>query len=104
MMIKEAWSTCGQYSGNGQHGQHGGNSQHGQCDQYGGNVQHGQHEFQFLIFYFMKRYMNGTTSNMVKMVLQCAHQVHLDNQMLDDLAIDPDLLRLANTKTPFDLY
>ena len=61
MMIKEAWSTCGQYSGNGQHGQYGGNSQHGQCDQYGGNVQHGQHEFQFLIFYFMKRYMNLQT-------------------------------------------
>ena len=36
--------------------------------------------------------------NMVKMVTG-AHQVHVDNQMLDDLAIDPDLLRLANTKT-----
>ena len=41
--------------------------------------------------------------NMVNMV-NGAHQVHLDNQMLDDLAIDPDLLRLANTKTLFDLY
>ena len=41
--------------------------------------------------------------NMVKMV-NGAHQVHLDNQMLDDLAIGPDLLRLANTKTPFDLH
>ena len=41
--------------------------------------------------------------NMVKMVTG-THQVHLDNQMLDDLAIDPDLLRLANTKTPIDLY
>ena len=50
--------------------------------------------------------MNGTTLNMVNVVKMVtgAHQVHLDNQMLDDLAIDPDLLRLANTKTPFDLY
>ena len=46
-------------------------------------------------------FTEGTASwNMVN----GAHQVHLDNQMLDDLAIDPDLLRLANTKTLFDLY